>query len=242
MSESFAEGYAMGNSNNGNGYCWGGDWIWIILLFAIWNGNGFGFGGGGFGAGSQMNYTLASDFATIQRQLSDGFGGVEKGLDTIRNGVCDGFYTQAQLVNGVNANIAQLGYNMQSCCCETQRAIDGVNYNIANGFAQVNYNSAANTAALQNTICTSTRDIIDNQNANYRAIHDELVAQRIEAKDAKIAELTANVNALNLAASQAAQNNYLIGQLRPAPIPAYAVANPYAYNGCGCGCGCQGQI
>ena len=52
----------------------------------------------------------------------------------------------------------------------------------------------------------------------------------------KISTLQNENQSLKLAASQAAQNNYIIGQLRPAPVPAYNVPNPYCCNtGCGCG-------
>lgn len=77
-------------------------------------------------------------------------------------------------------------------------------------------------------------------NANARAILDAMTAQRIEAKDAKIAEQNQQIFAAQLAASQAAQNSYLLNQLRPLPVPAYQSCNPWAagtYNGCnGCGC------
>ena len=44
--------------------------------------------------------------------------------------------------------------------------------------------------------------------------------------------------AYQLAASQAAQNNYLVSTLRPSPSPAYVVANPYCCNsGYNYGCG-----
>lgn len=38
----------------------------------------------------------------------------------------------------------------------------------------------------------------------------------------------------NLSASQCQQNAYLISQLRPNPVPAFQVANPFAsmYTGC----------
>lgn len=58
----------------------------------------------------------------------------------------------------------------------------------------------------------------------------------IYAKDAKIAEQAAAIQALNLAASQAAQNQYLVQQLRPAAVPAFNVPNPYASYGYGCYC------
>ena len=42
--------------------------------------------------------------------------------------------------------------------------------------------------------------------------------------------------ALRLAASQQAQNAYLLNQLNPCPVPAYITCNPRAQsNGCGCG-------
>ena len=86
------------------------------------------------------------------------------------------------------------------------------------------------------------RDIIENQNANYRALHDELVQYRIEDKNDTIAELRSQVQALNLSASQSNQNTYLIDRLQPCPTPAYVVPNPNGYYGCqqngyqSCGC------
>lgn len=107
---------------------------------------------------------------------------------------------------------------------------------------------ATNTCSITNAINTATRDIIDNQNANYRAIHDELVANKLEAKNERIAELTQQVNALNLAQSQANQNAYLTATMdantaelirrlgRDCPVPAFIVPNPACCNNtCGCG-------
>ena len=79
----------------------------------------------------------------------------------------------------------------------------------------------------------NTRDIVDTVNANYRALHDEIVANRIEDKNAQITAQQNEINALRLKASQEAQNAYLINELRPSPIPAYITSNPY----CNCGNG-----
>lgn len=120
---------------------------------------------------------------------------------------------------------------MADCCCSIQRAIDGVNYNNAQNFCN-----------LGNTMQSVGRDIIENQNANYRALHDELVQYRIEDKNDTIAELRSQVQALNLAASQSNQNTYLIDRLQPCPAPAYVVPNPNGYYGgqqnCYQSCGC----
>ncbi len=241
------------SGNNGDGMFGdnGAWWVIIFLIFAFmgWGRNNNGFGGGN-GLGAMDNYVLASDFATIQRQLSDGFGDLTSQSRYIQNGICDGFYAMnTSLLNGfagVNNSIMTNGYetrnainnlssDLASCCCQTQRAIDGVNYNLA-----------TNTCALQNTMNMNTRDIVDTVNANYRALHDEIVANRIEDKNAQIQAQQNEINALRLSASQAKQNAYLINELKPCPNPAYIVPNPnccfnYSLNGFGynngCGCG-----
>lgn len=233
---SLADISAVTNGNKNDGF-FGGDgawWIIVLFLFAFMGGNGFGGFGGNYGANE--NYVLASDFATIQRQLSDGFGGVEKGLDTIRNGLCDGFYTEAQLVNGVNTNIMQGNNAIQTqlaqCCCDVREGISGINYNMAtnantigrqieNGFAQTNYNMATqNCATLQAIDKVGDRVIDYLANEKMQTLRDEN-------------------QALRLSASQQAQNAYLVEQLgQKCPIPAYITCNPFApvqTNGC-CGC------
>ena len=254
MGLSAADVAAVTRSNdNGNGM-WGNDWAWIIILLLFgYGGRGFG-GFGGYGGGIGENYVLATDFATIERKI-----------DGVNAGLCDGFYATAQQINGLQQTLCQgfsgvnnaittqgyetrnaitdVGYALKDCCCTTQRAIDGVNFNIATQFG-----------ALNNTICGATRDVIENQNANYRALHEELVANKIEMKNERIAELTAQLNNANLAASQARQNEYLISRLdpNPCPKPAYVVQPPqqvtFPTNCCGtvsyaaynnpCGCGC----
>ena len=236
-----------GRNGNNDGFGDNGSWwviIFLIFAFMGWNRNGNGFGGGN-GSGAADNYVLASDFATIQRQLSDGFGDLTAQSRYIQNGLCDGFYAMnTSLLNGfagTNNAIMTNGYEtrnainnvssqLASCCCDIREGIQGVNYNLA-----------TNTCALQNTMNMNTRDIVDTVNANYRALHDEIVANRIEDKNAQIQAQQNEINALSLSASQSAQNAYLLSELKPCPSPSYIVPNPnccYNYqvtSGCGCG-------
>lgn len=236
-----------GRNGNNDGFGDNGSWwviIFLIFAFMGWGRNGNGFGGGN-GSGATDNYVLASDFATIQRQLSDGFNDLTAQSRYIQNGICDGFYAMnTSLLNGfagTNNAIMTNGYETRNainnvssqlaeCCCKTQSAIQGVNYNLA-----------TNTCALQNTMNMNTRDIVDTVNANYRALHDEIVANRIEDKNAQITAQQNEINALRLSASQSAQNAYLLSELKPCPSPSYIVPNPnccYNYQvtgGCGCG-------
>lgn len=236
-SDGLASGLAIGQSNNnGWGGAWGADWLWIIVLFALFGNNGWGFGGNGGGnigyelgkvatsndvaVGFAQNATLSSlndlklGQAGIQQTLCQGFGGVNASI------------MQAQ--NGIQNAICQLGYEQQNCCCQTQRAIDGVNYNMAQ-----------NTCNITNAINNSTRDIIDSQRDGTNAILNFLTQEKISSLQAENAALTAQL-------SQNAQTRTLIDTLRPCPQPAYITCSPYQSiygvgynNNCGCGgCGC----
>lgn len=56
-------------------------------------------------------------------------------------------------------------------------------------------------------------------------------ANRMADKDEIIAQLRTQLNQCTLAASQQAQNQYLISQLRPSANPAYIVDNPFRSTG-----------
>lgn len=226
------------NSGGSGGFGWGDNgalWLIVLFLFIFAGGWGNGFGNNGGNSGGVVDgYVLASDFSNIERKM-----------DLINGGLCDGFYAvNTTLLNGfsgVNQNMnngfqtAELSranqqaalmqqlnaMQMQAaeCCCNTQRSIEGVRYDMA-----------AQACDTRNTVQNATRDIIDNANSNSRAILDFLT-------NSKMRDLESANQELRLAASQAAQNNYLISQLRPTPIPAYASCNPWAgsYTGCsGC--------
>lgn len=247
---------ALTNNRNGGGFGSDGDNAWWIILFLIfgWGRNGFGGGFGGNGGGIGENYVLATDFATIERKLDAVNSGicdatfalnntVVNGFSGVQNALCQGFNgLNVAYLQGTNSLASQLANcccdlraQLADCCCTTQRGIDGINYNMA-----------INTNSIQQTLCNNTRDIIENQNANYRALHDEIIANRIEDKNAQIVAQQNEINALRLRASQEAQNAYLLNELKPCPSAAYIVPNPnccYNYNvtgvGYGNGCGCN---
>lgn len=218
---------------------WGNDWIALIIFAMIFGWGGFGNGFGGFGGGTggvMESYTLNSDFATIQRQLSDGFNSIDNALDRQNAGICDLGYTALNLNNGTNMAIMQgnnaLATQLADCCCKTQSGIE-----------RINTANAMNTAAIQNQIqqccCDTekqtmqTRYEMATQNCNTLQAIDKLGDRIIDYMAAEKAQALRDENqALRLAASQQAQNNYLVNQLRPCPTPAYVVQNPY--------CNCNG--
>lgn len=207
-----------GNRNEG----FGGDGWWVlIILFALFGGFGRGFGGYGGTSGADIAPATAAD-------LQRGFDtqGITNKLNGLENAFASLGYDQLAQMNGLNSTIMQTGFGLQSsidggfngigrqladCCCENRAAI-----------AQVRYDMATQNCELGHKI-----------EAVGQGIHEELTAIRLEQKNERIAELTQQLTAANLAASQVAQNQYLVSQLRPCPTPAYVVANPYCGNGCG---------
>ena len=249
---SLADIAAVTGNNRDNDGMWGNGAWWIVILL-IFGGGGFGNNGwGGNGAGN--GYTDAA----IQRGFDN--QAVISKLDGITNGLCDGFYAVNNSMlagfNGINTNIMQTGYGIQqainavtianmqntnalqaqlaNCCCETREAIQNVNYNMA-----------TNTCALQNTMNSNTRDIIDSQQAGTRAILDYLCAKEnadLRDKVQKL-ELSASQDRQNalLTTAMTAQTQQIVNSVNPPAVPAYVVPNPNAYAyGCGCNqsCGC----
>jgi hypothetical protein len=228
--------YGSGYSNGG---MFGGDGLWgLIIILALLGGFGNGgFGGfGGFGGGrvepcatqadvraavdqqtliskiDQQTYGLADSFTALNNTLNNNFRGID-------NAICTLGYQNQQ---GFNT----LGHQISDCCCATQRAIDGVNYNMA-----------TQACDIKHAINDSTRSILDFLTTD------------------KIATLQAENQNLKLRASQAEQNAYLLNELKPCPSPAYVVQPPtqvtfptnccggvsyanFGYNNGGCGCGC----
>ena len=198
----------MGNNDDGFGFGGNGAFWLIILLLFGWGRGGYGFGGGfGGGQGGGYGYPCCGTPAT-QADLAAGFNNsaVLSNLNDLALGQAGIQQTLCQGFNGVNTAILQNGYNTQAgintlshqiadCCCTTQRAIDGVRYDMA-----------TQSCAVQNTIQNTTRDVIENQNANSRAILDALNANYIRT-------LEQENNSLRLSASQSAQNAVLMAAM-----------------------------
>ena len=198
-----------------------GAWIILFLLFGMFGRGGWGGFGGGSGApcATQGDVRAAVDQQTLISKLDQQTYGLADSTYALNNAITGGFH-------GVERQLAD-------CCCTTQRAIDGVNYNMAKGFCD-----------LGNVVNGSTRDIIENANTNTRAILDFLTQD-------KIATLTAENQSLKLTASQANQNAVLMAAMdankaeilrrtgAECPTPAYVVQPPtpvhFPYNNCGCG-------
>ena len=245
MDNDFATGYALGSDSgekgcNGNGWGDQGWWI-IIILFALFGWGGNGWGGNGNNGGGGVVPTLGG--IATRSDIMDGFAlnDLQRGVSGIQQGICDSTYAlnnaitsgfnstnmgMMQGFNGVDRSMCQMGYQLQDCCCQTQRAIDGVNYNAA----------------------TNTCNIIQAGHNDTDRVIAQLNQMEANRQQEKIQALQTENQTLRFQASQSSQNgfidavgNNIIAALRsPQPVPAYTVPAPYPYGGCGCntGCGC----
>lgn len=250
-----------GANNRGCNDGFGGDgwgWIWILLIFGIFNGgwgNGFGWGGNGGANGSGFQ-----GWAT-RADINEGFAlnNIQSGITGIQQGICDSTYA---LTNAINSGFStaelsrcnqqaalmqqlnNIQFQNQDCCCQTQNAIKDVRYDLAT--------QACDT---RNTIQNTTRDILENNNSNTRAILDFLTQDKISSLQAenqtlKFAASQANQNAVLQAAMDANTAEIIRRTGNDCPIPAYVVPNPNCcygtpvgvmpyqnYGGCNtCGC------
>lgn len=266
----FGDGWGMGGM--------GGMGMFLPFMFMN-GGFGFGGNGCGCGNGNSnaIQADIQRGFDTqsiigkldgINNGLCDGFYAVNTSIlnaqSGIQNSLCQGF-------NSVNTNIMQGNFGLQQainnasvanmqgqnaiqtqisdCCCATQRAIDGVNYNMA-----------TNTCAITNQMNNNTRDIIESNNAGTRAILDYLCQKenadlRAENQSLRLEKSQTAQNAF-IAANQSAQTAELIRRLgADCPVNAVVVQpnTPvtfptnccggvnyagYGNNGCGCNSGC----
>lgn len=221
---------AVTDGNRNNSGMFGGDWsAWIILflLFGMFGG-GYGFGGGfgGFGGGAGLQ-----GMAT-RADINEGFAlnNLQSGITAIQQGICDSTYA---LNNSINGGFHSLERQLADCCCGTQRAIDGVNFNMAKGFCDLN-----------NVINNSTRDVLENANNNTRAILDFLTNDKIESLRAENQALKFNAsqtnqNAVLMAAMDANKAEILRRTGAECPTPAYIVQppTPVTFPATNCGCG-----
>ena len=230
------------------------------------NGNNHGgFGYDGFGNGGGYPFVVNDTQNDIQRGFDQ--QAVMGGINGLTSAVSNGFANaevsrcnaQTNLLQTLNANqnastaaMNQLAMNLQNCCCENRA-----------GLADLKYTVATENCADRQAISDGLRDVIANNTANtnalaqaintgIQAIKDDLCQDRLDAANRQIAQLQTQLNMANLAASQTAQtaqliqdNNAqtaaLINRISPAPVPSYAVPNPYTgccgnqgYYGCGC--------
>ena len=254
----------MGAGMGFGGMGWGGyggmigEWIPLLFLAGI-----FGWGNNGFGGGGRGDYATQADLAAgfnnsaVLNKLNDitlgqasainynnqGFAGLNtailEGFHGVDTAICNLGYQQQTGFNGLTRQIAD-------CCCDTRSAIKDVGIGIERTGWNISKQISDCCCDVEKMNLQNRFDAQNNTNSTLLAI--DKLGDRILGymNDKEQQNLRDEVQAYRLAASQAKQNEYLVNQLRPCPVPAYITCNPYAASygfgqqnyGGGCGCGC----
>lgn len=160
------------NGGNCRGYGWGdgmfgGNGFWLLALLFLCGG---GFGGfGGFGRNgnpvTEADLCNANSFNDLKSGVRDVSSQISSMNVGFTKGLCDMGYTMFGQFSSLERQLAD-------CCCTTQRAIDGVNYNVAQQAAGIKFdmaNYAAATSQMFNAGIQSVKDMFrDYQEANLR--------------------------------------------------------------------------
>lgn len=170
---------ALMAKENCNG--WGGDsmafmWIFALLILA-----GGGFGNGLFGNNrvgeayaTQADIQRAVDLNSIQRGQADIAADIQRTNYEQIGAVKDAAYNNLGEIRDVETalntgfantqNTLASGFSsMQKCCCDTLRAIDGVNYNGALNTASINANTTAQVQKVLDAIAGNRMADMQNQ-------------------------------------------------------------------------------
>ena len=156
--------------NDSFGFGNGGLWLFAILAL-MWGGNGglFGNNGLGYRPATAEDVNNGFNFADLQDQNRDILTAINSGTAQAVAATNQAKYDNINVLKDVqNALQLQLGdiktteanimSKQQECCCNTLRAIDGVNYNAAMNTAAINANT---TAQIQKVLDTLSANKID---------------------------------------------------------------------------------
>ena len=121
----------------------GGMWIFALLILLLIGGGGFfgvnrGINGESVTEAGLCNAMNFNNLENSVGRLGDNLTNIYIGL---QNGLCQLGYENQKSFGTLSSQLAQ-------CCCETQRAIDGVNYNGAINTASINANTTAQTQKI----------------------------------------------------------------------------------------------
>lgn len=130
--------------NDGMGF--GGGWLSWILIFALLGGGGFGFGNRGGNFVTEADLCNANSFSELKNsvgRMNDQQAAIARQTD---NAICQIGYQNLQNTNTITSQLAD-------CCCTTQRAIDGVKFDMANYASAIQMNDTANTQKVLDKLC-----------------------------------------------------------------------------------------
>lgn len=141
---------ALATGNRNDMYGMGGGWIIWILLFAVLGGGGFGFGANRGNVATTDEVAAGFNFSGISNKLNELTAGQANINQNLGNAICQLGYQNLDQAKTLSAQLAE-------CCCNTQRSIDSVKFDMANYSAATNAAITAGTQKVLDKICENEK-------------------------------------------------------------------------------------
>lgn len=136
-------GYSLSDiatATNGGMFGGNNEFIWIFALLIL-------FGGGGFGYNRQGEFGQYATAASQSEVLSgQKFDALSRQINQVGNGLCSSTYA---LNNSILSEGRAIQTQLAQCCCDNQRNVDSVRFDMANYACQINQNIDNKFAALE---------------------------------------------------------------------------------------------
>lgn len=244
-------GYGYGNGGFGG---FGGDGAWwlLVLLFAMggWNG-GWGANNGG-GIPYAMN---ANTDNAVQRGFDQ--SAVMNGINNLNTVVGNGFAdTQQAICNSTAGITGAINNGFASAeISNNARQMSNMNqmFGLQTQLAQASADNRLATAGLTSTVLSencqdryeaaqNTQAIINAINTGVQSLKDDFCKDRLDAKDAIIADLRQQVTYGQMKEGFASEVDALYNRLNNCPVSTVPVYGKQPIFSCGnnSGCGCNG--
>ena len=153
--------------NNDGNFGGNGAYFWIFALLLLAGGGGFGWNNRNGNCVTEADLCTSQNFQNLQNTLGQIKDMNYQQSSNIFNAISTLGYQELQNLNAVNQNLMNRTYEMQSsidqCCCNTQRSIDSVNYNIEAKAAEINANTTAQTQKILDAISGNRMADMQNQ-------------------------------------------------------------------------------
>lgn len=174
----------MMKDNDGWGNGMGFMWIFALLILA--NGGFGGWGGNGFAnaigyenlatsnevqRGFDQQNSMANEreiLATVNANSLQGMQNANQNTQYMMNAFNDKYNELQRDIAGVALTGQQIIANQSECCCNTLRAIDGVNFNNAMNTAAINANTTAQAQRILDYLTTSDNQRLRDENMMLR--------------------------------------------------------------------------
>lgn len=143
---SAADVAAVTNRGYGDGFGFGNEGLWLFAILALM--------GGGLGNWNNRDGRCATvedlnnsaNFTRLENQVQGNGTAITTAATNLGNGIC-------QLGYQLATDFGSLEKQVATCCCDTQRAIDSVKFDMANYAAATNANVTAQVQKVLDTLC-----------------------------------------------------------------------------------------